>query len=249
MQDEQTPDPDNEGEGTQGDVSSDKEIDGLRSGMLAEREKRQAIEQDNAELRGRLSALEEGATRQAPAESTFTRTQLDTAVADGRVTQDEADRIYENQVDRRIDQRVTARVSETTAGNVVAAQIQQYKDAIPNLLVRGSDELAKAAGEFAWLRSMGSPDNLNTELAALRSVYGPAAKLKVDKGTRVLDSHQETGGSAEEGTETKESWPKGMPTDTKRFYEDQINRGILPDMAAAKEEWSYKPKHTPRHAK
>ena len=97
--------------------------------------------------------------------------------------------------------------------------------------------------------SNGSPNNLNTELAAMRSVFGDTAKLKADKGTRVLEPHQETGGSAQEETETKDSWPKDMKSDTKRFYEDQIRSGAVVDMAAAKKEWSYKPKHSPRRAK
>ena len=248
-QGEITPDPDTEGEGLKGDASPNKETDALRTGMMAEREKRQAAEQESAELRGRLSALEEGASRGTP-ETTFTRVQLDGAVADGRVTQDEADAIYKAQLKREITEEVTAKVAETTTVNAVGLGIQQYKDALPNLEVRGSDEFAKVAQEFNWMRSNGQPDNLNTELAAMRSVFGPAEKLKADKGTRVLDTHQETGGGAQgDSGETKDSWPKDMTPETKRFYDDQIRSGAVVDMAAAKEEWNYKPKHSPRHAK
>ena len=244
-----TPDPDTEGEGEEkGAASPNKEVDGLRTGMIAEREKRQAAEQESAELRGRLSALEEGASRGTP-ETTFSRSQLDAAVGDGRVTQDEADRIYHKQMVREITEEVSAKVTETTTVNAVGLEIQKYKDAMPVLSVRGSDEFVKVANEFGWMVSNGSPNNLSTELAAMRSVFGDSTKLKADKGKKVLETHQETGGSAQEETGTKDSWPKDMKADTKRFYEDQINRGILPDMAAAKEEWSYKPQHSPRHAK
>ncbi len=250
-QGEITPDPDSEGEGKEnikGDASPNKETDALRTGMMAEREKRQAAEQESAELRGRLSALEEGASRGTP-ETTFTRVQLDGAVADGRVTQDEADAIYKAQLKREITEEVTAKVAETTTVNAVGLEIQQYKDALPNLAVRGSDEFAKVAQEFNWMRSKGMPDNLNTELTAMRSVFGPAEKLKADKGTRVLEPHRETGGSAQEAAETKDSWPKDMKPETKRFYEDQIRSGAVVDMAAAKKEWGYKPKHSPRHTR
>ncbi len=247
---ENTPDPDTEGEGKEkGDASPNKEIEGLRTGMIAEREKRQAAEQESAELRGRLSAQEESASRQAPGETTFSRSQLDVAVADGRVTQDEADRIYEKQMVGRISEEVVAKVTEATTVNAVGVKIDQYKEALPNLAVRGSDEFAKVASEFSWMVSNGMPNNLNTELAAMRSVFGDAAKLKADKGTRVLEPHQETGGSAQEATETKDSWPKDMKADTRRFYEDQIRSGFVVDTAAAKKEFSYKPKHSPRHTK
>ena len=242
------PDSENEDEGT-GAVSPNKEAEALRTGMYAEREKRQAAEQESAELRGRLSALEESASRQAPDETTFTRTQLDAAVSSERITADEADRIYETQMERRISERVSAKVQETTTVNAVVSKIEQYKDAVPNLSVKGSDEFAKVAKEFGWMRSNGLPDDLNTELAAMRSVFGPADKLKADKGKPVLETHQETGGSAQEETASKDDWPKGMKAETKRFYEDQIRSGAVVDMAAAKEEWGYKPKHAPRHAK
>jgi len=242
------PDPENEGEGT-GAVSPNKEAEALRTGMMAEREKRQTAEQESAELRGRLSALEESATRQAPGESTFTRSQLNGAVDDGRITTDEADRIYETQMEKRISERVSAQVTEATTVNAVGVEIQQYKDAMPNLLVRGSDEFAKVEKEFAWLRSTGLPDNLNTELAAMRSVFGPAEKLKADKGKPVLETHQETGGSAgDDSGGSKTGWPKDMKAETKRYYQDLINKNIVPDVAAAAKEWSYKPKHKPRHA-
>ena len=259
-QGEITPDP-VEGEGKEdikGDASPNKEADALRTGMMAEREKRQAeeqrrtaAEQESAELRGRLSALEESASRGTP-ETTFSRSQLDSAVADGRVTQDEADRIYHNQMKREITAEVTANVTAETTVNAVGLEIQQYKDALPNLAVRGSDEFAKVAKEFGWMRSNGLPDNLNTELAAMRSVFGPAEKLKADKGERVLQTHEEGGSGGAGGDETpanKGDWPKDMKAETKRFYEDQINKGVVVDIAAAKKEWSYKPKHSPRHAK
>ncbi len=258
-QGEITPDPENEGEGKEkGDAAPNKETDALRTGMMAEREKRQASEerenhtlQENAELRGRLSALEESETRKAPGESTFTRAQLDSAVTDGRVTQEEADRIYHKQMVREITEDVTAKVTETTTVKAVGAEIQKYKDALPVLSVRGSDEFAKVANEFEWMVSNGLPNNLNTELAAMRSIFGDSTKLNADKGKKVLPTHEETGGSAQEESDGKETgdWPKEMKTETRQFYKDQIRMGVVVDIAAAKKEWSYKPKHAPRPAK
>ncbi|KKL44750.1 hypothetical protein LCGC14_2362550 [marine sediment metagenome] len=132
-QGEITPDPDSEGEGSSGDASPDKEREAYRTGMHAEREKRQASEQREAELRGRLSALEESASRGDSRETTFTRAQLDAAAADGRITEAEAERIYESQMERRISERVTAAVEESTAANGVVSEIQSYKTAIPGL--------------------------------------------------------------------------------------------------------------------
>lgn len=257
-QGEITPDPENEGEGKEkGDAAPNKEADALRTGMMAERDKRQASEaresaalQESAELRGKLSALEEGASRQAPGETTFSRSQLDSAVADGRINQDEADRIYHKQMVREITEDVTAKVTETTTVNAVGAEIRKYQDALPVLSVRGSDEFAKVANEFAWMVSNGLPNNLNTELAAMRSVFGDSTKLNADKGKKVLPTHEETGGSAqEESGGTKDGWPKDIKAPVRAYYTDLINKGIVVDIAAAKKELNYKPKHEPRHAK
>ncbi len=86
--------------------------------------------------------------------------------------------------------------------------------------------------------------------SAIFSIFGPPDKLKADKGKLVLETHQETGGSADGGSAGNETggWPKDMKADTRRYYEGQINQGIVPDIAAAKAEWSYKPKHRPSHA-
>ncbi|MEE8607203.1 MAG: hypothetical protein V3S55_06355 [Nitrospiraceae bacterium] len=238
------PDPEDEGEGkgnTQGAVSPNKEVEGLRTGIIAERHKVQALKEETAELRGKLSAREESATRQAPDETTFSRSQLDAAVADGRVTQDEADRIYHKQVVREVTEEVTAKVTETTTVNAVGLEIRKYQDALPVLSVRGSDEFAKVEKEFAWMVSNGSPNNLSTELAAMRSVFGDSTKMKADKGKKVLETHQETGGSAQEGSDSEDSSPggrppKGLSRDAKKHYGTQIERGMYANWAAVSKE-------------
>ncbi len=220
-----------------------------------ERHKRQRLETEVAELRGQVQVLtstraaSNGGAGESPKE--LSAADLQNAVDEGKMTAAEAIEINGRQIERRLETKLTgkfeAELEMRTTAQFVTSEIAAYQEAIPALTDRDSAEFQKLKTEYQFLVKLGDPEDQRTELKAARAAFGDIAKLKAIKGVGQRETHQETGGGAEpsEGGST-EGWPKGMPADTRDYYQDQIAQGALADQKAAVTEWSYKPKHGKR---
>lgn len=245
------PDPADEGEGKPND-----EIAGLTAALKASRQKAREAETQAAEYRGRAEALEQTAGRRdANAPKELSAAELRIGVEEGRMTEDEAEAIKERQSERRIGDRLTSRFQTELVGSRLAEKVDdgigRYKAAIPEIVDRDSVQFTKMTGEFDFLVSLGhDPKDARTELLAARAAFGSIESIEAAGKPRPRETFSETGGGAEpdEGGERSDGWPKEMPADSRRYYQDLINKRVLPDVAAAKAEWGYKPKHGPRHA-
>ncbi len=223
-----------------------------RSALEAERHKRQAAEQSAAGYRGQV----QGMTVAKPEadspkeESWLSAAALRQAVDEGKMTEDESEAIKARQIEKRVTAKVTEEVETKLAaqnrGERVSTEIGRYKEAIPDLTDTDSAAFKKVQTEFTYLTQQGYDANdPRTELIAVRGAFGDIDRLqKIEPGKR--ETHQETGGHSDPNTESTDGAPKDMPADTKRYYQDQINQGVVVDWEAAKAEYSYKPKHTPR---
>ncbi|KPK66955.1 hypothetical protein AMJ82_11570 [candidate division TA06 bacterium SM23_40] len=85
----------------------------------------------------------------------------------------------------------------------------------------GSRERARLAKEYDYLRNLGHAEGMATELAALRSCFGPVDRIKETTKPRA-ESHQETGTPAGEVGEP-EKGPKISPR-LKAHYEKMIEK-------------------------
>ena len=240
----------NDGEAAQGesdDGSSPSKEAGLLSALQAERQGRQALAVEVAELKGKIDGL---ATKTPPRE--FTRAELQQQVDDGRMTPDESDRIIHDQMKQGIKTEVSRELStehQATARAVrIKDEIKLYTDFKPDILLEGTDARSLVNAEYQrQMSDFGKPDNIETELDALQTVYGPSGRLQASRN-KETETFQDTGSDG--GGETSESggWPKEMSKGHKAYYQDQINKGIVADKKAAIEKWSYKPKHGRRSA-
>lgn len=222
--------------------------------LEAERRKRQDSDTRAAELQGQVQGLTAVKTEpKADPPKELSAAQLRQAVDGGEITEDEAVAINTRQIEKRVTAKVTEEVETTLArrnlGERVSAEIGRYTQAIPDLANQDSAAFQKVRTEYQWLVDHGSTANdPQTELMAVRAAFGDINQLEKIGKPGERETHQETGGSAEPGGEgaSKDSWPKDMSADTKRYYQDQINQGILADRKSAVAEWSYKPQHVPR---
>ena len=221
--------------------------------LEAERRKRQDSDTRAAELQGQIRGL--AAVRTEPKvdpPKELSAAELRQAVDEQRLTEDEAEAIKARQIEKRVTAKVTEEVETTLArknlGERVSTEMARYQSAIPDLLDQNSAAFGKVKTEFVYLTRQGlDPDDLNTQLIAVHAAFGDIAQLEKIGKPGERETHQEVGGSAEPGSQgAKDSWPKDMPADTKRYYQDQVNQGILPDRKSAVAEWSYKPQHAPR---
>ena len=238
------------GPGNQGDVSPNdelealrKENEGLRTGMLSEREKRQTRDLQLAEANGKLQGLSEaGQPRKTEDEPKITRAQLRVKVEANEMTEAEAEQIWEGQFERRlghrIDTTVKAAIGEAQTVNNVGAQIDAYSEVMPEVMTEGSSARQRVQEEYNFLTSTGAPDGLPTQLQALRAAFGPINALKKIKGERPDTSHQDVGSGAgaekEDGTGMRtDGTPKGLTARQRDYYTPRVGPGkYYPDWNA-----------------
>ena len=225
------------GPGDQGDVSPNKEVEGLRTGLLAEREKRHVLERQVSELNGKIQTLSEvNKPQKAEVTPQISRAQLREKVAAGDMTEAEAEQVWEGQFERRLGQRIDTTVKEAV-GEVLSVtatntQISAYSEVMPEVLTEGSSARQRVQEEYNFLTSAGAPDGLATQLQALRAAFGPIEALKKIKGERPETSHQDvgsgTGGSTDDETGTgmrADGTPKGMTARQRAYYADRVGPG------------------------
>lgn len=222
--------------------------------LEAERRKRQDSDTRAAELQGQVRGLTAVKTEpKVDSPKELSAAELRQAVDEQRLTEDEAEAIKARQIEKRVTAKVTQEVETTLTrknlGERVSTEMARYKQAIPDLLDQNSAALGKVQTEFAYLTGQGYDANdPRTELIAVRAAFGDIGQLEKIGKPGERETHQETGGGAEPGGQPDhgDGSPKDMPADTRRYYQDQINQGVVANWAAAKTEWSYKPKHAPR---
>lgn len=127
----------------------------------------------------------------------YTRKELNTAVTAGTITQEQADDQFALQT--RDEAREIAEaaavsvVNGATQKERIDSDLAKYKRLAPEILDKGSDERQKIVTEFGELVRTGMPNNLATELAAIRAVMGPLEKLEKARGASRLVEHDEQG--------------------------------------------------------
>lgn len=237
------------------------ENDGLKAALKDERTKRQGLEQTVAGLQGQVEGLT-AASASAGKDTVTPQKELSAAdlraaVEAGQLTDDQAQEIRDRQAERRTDRRVDERVTATVAQNSMVerngAEIARYMAAVPELSDRSSAAFTKLSAEYNWLTDHGHAKGASTELVAARAAFGPIADVEATAKPGKRETHQETGGhgsdssDAGEGKDKGAGPPKDMSAGHRRYYQNRIDSGAMPDWAAAKAEWSYKPQHAPRH--
>lgn len=183
-----------------------------------------------ARLVGEVESLKAGSpSKTAEPEKVFTRAQLNASVASGDITQDQADELFEAQLEKKL----TAKIKTETVSTVGAAEqsrtvqgkIDGYVDAYPDLVKEDSDLRAKVQVEFDELVSLGdSPKDVATQLKAIRAVCGP---LKAKGRKAAPDTFDDTGGTGDNGEKPDTAgWAKGLGATQKKHYQKLIDRGI-----------------------
>jgi len=201
--------------------------------LQAETRKRQELATQLAELRGRVEGM---ATAPRPADEPkkeLTRADLKRAVADDKITEDEADALWEQQITRKAAKAGADAAKETmdsgTLQSRVSGEIARYKGVISDLDDKESAAYRKVAGEFKHLAGLGyDRDDLRTEVAALRAAFGPIESLESTERPRAREGHQETGGRGGEadGGDGRDGYPRGFPDRMRAHYDKMIERGI-----------------------
>lgn len=191
-------------------------------------------------LRAEFEAFKAGVSKQVPekqeAPKRFTRAELSAAVKAEQITQEQADDIFAKQVTE--DAKTGAVRAALEAVNGASQQkdldndLAQYKRLEPGLRDRSSELFGRVKSEFDYLRARGNPDNLATELAAIRAVLGPVDKLeKAKSAARAAEHHEESGGGGDGGGKGPKKVLETLSAREKSYYQKLIDNGHHKDWA------------------
>lgn len=186
------------------------------------------------ERQGRADAEAKATARPEP--KSIGRDELAAMVESGKITQEQMEgeltRQRETKLDERVDERVDAAVKQREVLVKVDAEYQAYVAALPDITSRSSDNFKRAGVEMQKLLGEGHPNDLRTEVLAMRMAFGAVAGLTRNAADR--ETHEDGaggGGVADEGAGAGEgdgipTAPKGLDARKKAYYDKEIVRGI-----------------------
>jgi len=233
-------------------------------GKYVPRERLNEIIQENRTLSERLATLEGRLTevsRQTQTQTRdtapkveeptdYTRAQLNQAVTDGKISAARAEDIWQEQLDRRIERQIErGTVTAVTAVNRVQrmqADIEYYRTAKPDAFLENGNKDRKAVhDEYLHLtQTMGLPATQETELVALRTVFGPPKASVQERQHR--ESHRDVMGGdppsdRDDATDERQAnrAPKGLSRDERAYYEGCIGKGVYKDWNAVRDELKF----------
>ena len=181
------------------------------------------------ELRdSRIRSEEQAKQTPAPQQKIYTRTELQTAVDAGTITQETAADISERQFETRVmanaERTIDERMSQAQESDAIERQITAYRTAIPDVLERNSESRARLTAEYQVLLGLKYPDNLQTELLALRSTFGPPERIReTTRDKRASSEEVGGGGGSTEGNSG--SGASKVPAHLRAQYAKAISQG------------------------
>ena len=161
----------------------------------------------------------------------FTRAEVKAMMDEGKISQEQADEYFDHVTEAKIRDSLTKEIRTSEAQREklsrVKSELDQYTALVPDVLKEGTDDRKQVAEEYKYLVSLGSAENIATELAALRSVYGPIDKLSKRKDMKSeRESFQDGAGKGTEEKAKETGVPKGLPDRYKDYYAKMIDKGF-----------------------
>lgn len=199
-----------------------------------------SVQRTNEALQARITELEAGA-KVAPAVKPATRAELLSFVADGDITQEQADTMWEKQIVERAKSEFAKASGATVLQSKVESELSGYRELVGDAWVVGSPERAKVEKEFNHLINLGYPNTKETEAAALRSAFGDLSALRASKTAKFgpSDTHEEIGGNRQPDGGSKKDVLKGLSAREKEHYEMGIKHGRYANWKEVEAELAY----------
>ncbi|HUT61231.1 MAG TPA: hypothetical protein VNA25_25560, partial [Phycisphaerae bacterium] len=189
-------------EGTE-DKNGKVDLDAITNGF---NEIKQSLEREKlarAELQGQLNGMKASAPA-APAQTPkrYSRAELQAAVDAGTITQANADgyidQLRTEDLDRRLNDGIAKAKADILAESDVKAELNQYIESVPDIMVEGSEERNRVQAEYTELiNKFGNPEGIRTQLLAVRNVMGPVRSGRTDLPSE--REHDRTGAGGGDG--------------------------------------------------
>jgi hypothetical protein len=223
---------------------AEAKADQLQAELQREREERIRYEE-------RLRVQEE--TKKAAAEPEYTWEQLESFIAEGKITRAAANEYKEKKIEERAikkaEERLEQKLTSTSKESVVHTELERYKKAAPEILSHGTEERQKVEREYAYLVNvLNYPKTFATELAATRAALGDLDTVERKaqaKRTATKEPFMETHSSTQKPQQKKNDPIAELEKDPRRkaHYEKLIRAGRYPKgWDSVREELEYKPR-------
>lgn len=206
----------------------------LQAQLEAERETRIRLEE-------RTKVQEETKTTKE-----YTWAELNNFIAEGKLTQDQAQEYKDNLAKERIRREMKEERERESTNSELLREIDQYKQHIPDVMEPGSESRLKYEKEYRYLvEKLKFPHNYATQLAATQRAFGDLETVKkVATSKKVITPQEpfmETHTPAPQKPPVK-SFRDSLPDYKVKHYERMIKSGVVKDWKAAEdlEKWSPK---------
>jgi hypothetical protein len=171
----------------------------------------------------------------------LTWAELETHIAEGRCTRDQAQEYKEKMTEQRLERKFKERYATETATNQILGEIRQYQSLVPDSMTPGSDSRQKYEKEYAYMtRTLGMPQGYATEVAALRAAFGDIETVKSRQTLRekqaVITSKepfQETHMSSTQTQKPTKSWRESLPESEQEHWKKMIKHNVVKDWKEA----------------
>lgn len=198
----------------------------------------QRINENNERWQKQVDELKQQLETKSEPKKVYSRAELNAAVESGKITEAEAQSIFDRQQQQQTEdaakKAATETITEITQTSKIQASIDKYTAFDPGLLEEGSDSRRRIESEIR--AQMGifnqTKATLATELAALRAVYGPEDRLTTTQ-RKDRETHQDTNTGTDNDVEiklNKDGSIKGMSKREKDYYQNMIDKGYYKDM-------------------
>lgn len=198
--------------------------DRFNEAVMSERAKREVLEAQLANERQEKAKLEEAA--KAKAEPQYSRAELKSLVDEGKLSEDQAETLWERQVESRLQKKLEKSMIERSTteklNGTVSHLLTQYKTEIPDLENRESEAWKSVEKEYRFLvETLGEPPTVATEVKACRAIFGPVDTIKNrTKGSR--ETHKDTGS---DGDDSVQVGANKISNRLREHYSKMIERG------------------------
>ena len=241
------------GEGDDRKHSGENRIPMSRVNEMIAAKVTQAVAEVRAEigpLLAELKALKEAKPADKPAQQ-FTKAQLAVFVEEGKLTQDAADTVWENQIVERATRKAVegARIVVETGEKqrTVAQQMAEFQTLIPDAWEEGTPEREQVRKAYKRLTGSGlTGTREQLELAAMIATFGDPADIRKARGhgrNGPADSFEDSGDSGGrrrkgEGDDA-DGAPKGLTQAQRTHYEKGIAAGRYKGWTDVREELKF----------
>ena len=193
------------------------------------KEKLEASDLAQAELRGRLQQVADAPAPAAQAAETreHTRDELQGMVDSGTITEGQRDDVLEKQSEHRLDKKLDARDAANRGQSMLETEFSKYREGHPGIEQVGTPDHTLLQAEYTKLIRSGFPDGLHTQITALRGVFGAAEKIPERR--RVGDTTREGGAGGDtpaDGGDGDGSLTKGLSPRHAQYVNRMVDRGI-----------------------